>query len=70
MVEPGVPSFVFKQTTAAEIRFRWVEDLPEHVAGQLRYRTAPGGFQFRTEQIELPLDAVSDPAPHREQLAR
>lgn len=70
VVEPGLPSFRFKQISAAEIRFKWTRDLPEHIAGQLEYFTAPGGFQFRADAIQLPVEAISDSATTRERLYR
>jgi hypothetical protein len=67
-VSDRVPTFRFKQTSAAELRFVWVENMPEHMGGQTRIRLGPGGTQLRPESIKIPFRMLSPNPAYPERL--
>ena len=67
-VSDRVPTFRFKQTSAAELRFVWVENKPEHTGGQTWIRLGPGGTQLRPESIKIPFRMLSPNPAHPERL--
>lgn len=54
------PTFVFRQTSAAEIRVRWVEALPPGRLGQARVLMTRSGSGFRPEAIQIPTAVAND----------